>query len=492
MAPPVGTVGSGFASQARLATVPVEPPDVQVVDPRATRRESVSQVVAECGAAPRNAASVHASAAQREARITLVAVGTPPESALLEDLHGRSERGGKAVFYEDGAASWPVAARCRCLLAGACALLDSERPTFFDELRRWLLRLLQADAASRAEELEIRDIMQQVGIVAESAAMIAVLKKVVRVGRLSDVPALITGETGTGKELIACAIHRLDRKRRGGPLVAVNCGAISPGLVEAELFGHRRGAFTGAEHDRKGLIRSAHGGVLFLDEVSELQLPLQAKLLRVLQEGRVLRVGDDEEVSVDVRVVAASNRSLEAMVRQGTFRADLFHRISVVGVQLPPLRERKEDLLPLLHHFLRKHGPADRPGQGAEVEPEVLEAVSQMAFAGNVRELENLVRSALVQRRDDGWLRLGDLPESVLRQLADGATGTAVANSALNPGADLNLSRALADVERRVLQTALSATHGNRSETARLLGITPRTVYNKVRKYRLETKVTGA
>ena len=175
-------------------------------------------------------------------------------------------------------------------------------------------------------------------------AMTDVFRSIIRFSTLSDLPVLIVGETGTGKEGLARALHRLDPKRKEGPFVAVNCGAIAAPLAESEFFGHRRGAFTGADRDRKGLVRSAEGGVLFLDEIGELDAALQAKLLRVLQESRVLGVGEDRDIQVNVRVVAATNRDLDQMGQQSRFRADLFHRLNVLSIRVPPLSERADDL----------------------------------------------------------------------------------------------------------------------------------------------------
>jgi sigma-54-specific transcriptional regulator len=288
----------------------------------------------------------------------------------------------------------------------------------------------------------------------------------------------------------------------------MNCGAVSPGVAESELFGHRRGAFTGAERDRKGLFRAADGGVLFLDEVGELPEALQVKLLRALQERRVLGVGEDHEVAVTVRVVAATNRNLAELVRQQKFRADLFHRLSVLTISVPPLRERPSDLEPLVEHLVRKHEGLGGTGS-VPVSPEFVQALHQVELPGNVRQLENVVRQALVNREPGAPLTLRDLPAEIWRQLAERADGgldrpgTQPAASSANPSAadvppvlssclvDLvahngwNLAQALDYCERVLLEAALRRKGGNQSQTARLLGLTPRSVYSKIRRHRL-------
>ena len=260
--------------------------------------------------------------------------------------------------------------------------------------------------------------MKKLGSVGQSQAIMAVFQTVLRVSTLSDVPVLITGETGTGKELLARAIHQLDLKRCHGPFIALNCSASSPGLAESELFGHRRGAFTGADRARKGLIRSAEGGLLFLDEIGELDDALQAKLLRVLQENRVLGVGEDREIDVSVRLIAATNRDLEAMAQQRRFRADLFHRLNVLAIRIPPLRERPADLKLLIEHFMEKHQLL-RPGCSLAVSPECTDALAQLRWPGNARQLENMVRWVLVNKEDDAPLNLRELPFDVWQQLSD-------------------------------------------------------------------------
>jgi transcriptional regulator with PAS, ATPase and Fis domain len=321
------------------------------------------------------------------------------------------------------------------------------------------------------------------------------------------------GETGTGKEMVARAIHRLDPNRRNGPFVPVNCGAINASLAESELFGHRRGAFTGAERDRKGLVRAAIGGVLFLDEIGDLDANLQSKLLRVLQEHRVLALGDDQEVPVDVRVIAATNRHLDDMARKGVFRADLFHRLHVLSVRIPPLRERPDDIAPLVRHFCARCDAAACEGADLVTE-EFLEALRRVVLPGNVRQLENLVRRAFLTRQGDGPLRLSDLPPEIWIQIAD-TTGSDIEQAAYDEqvptprspvasqpsGVDdgvfdpvdvldansWKLWRSLDFCEHKIVVAALGASHGNRSRAARLLGISLRSIFNKMRKYRLDT-----
>jgi transcriptional regulator with GAF, ATPase, and Fis domain len=422
-------------------------------------------------------------------------VGLPPETTKV--LAGLRDRGCVAVAYGDHGDRWSLSDKARLLLEGAVEILDSAAPEFLFRLERVLDSHLLTIDRTDAELAQISDLGRALGIVAISPAMTDVLRSVLRAGALSDLPVLISGETGTGKELLARAIHWLDARRRARPFVPLNCGAISPMLAESELFGHRRGSFTGADRDHKGLVRAAHGGVLFLDEIGDLEPGLQGKLLRVLQEGRVLGVGEEVETAVDVRVVAASNRNLGAMVEAGAFRADLLHRLGVFTVTVPPLRDRPRDIQPLLEHFVAKHaGLFDRAVP--EVAPEVVQAVSQLRLEGNAREVENLVRHALASKRTDGPLRLGDLPPETWRQLVaeSGADASRAAPSSVEgspipaPGAFLrahrwSLAESLGDCERALLDAALDLAHGNQTGAARLLGITPRSVYNKVRRFHI-------
>jgi transcriptional regulator with PAS, ATPase and Fis domain len=313
------------------------------------------------------------------------------------------QRGFTVLTCGNGVEHWPVGYKCLPLLSGAADLLDMTADNFFARLQDLLKQSLQAATAAQEEKLRLCDIMGGLGVVGESPGMLSVFRTVVRVARLSDVPVLLTGETGTGKELLARAIHALDLKRRAGPFVAINCGAVSAGLAESELFGHRRGAFTGANRDRKGFFRAADGGVLFLDEIGDMEHALQVKLLRVLEERRVLSVGEDVETPVDVRVIAATNRDLPEIEASKVLRSDLFNRLNVLRIHVPPLRERPSDLCPLIFHFLEKHR-ALGTGKKMTVEPDFTEALSKIGFFGNV--VRRFSR-ALAELRSPGALNLG-------------------------------------------------------------------------------------
>jgi two-component system nitrogen regulation response regulator GlnG len=420
----------------------------------------------------------------------------------MQAIRDLKAKGFEVIACEEGSGAWPIRTKCLPLLAGAVQLLDGSSTEFARDLRQLIERSVRAETKKRSEGREVMAIMHGLGMVGESATMMGVFRSVIRFSTLSNLPVLITGETGTGKEGLARAVHHLDPNRSRGPFVAVNCGAISASLAESEFFGHRRGAFTGAERERKGLIRSAEGGVLFLDEIADLEVSLQTRLLRVLQESRVLGVGEDREAKVSVRVVAASNRDLEQMIKQHKFRADLFHRLNVLSIQVLPLRDRPDDLAPLVQHFLQKHKSLTPVGTLA-VGDDFLEALRQIELPGNVRQLENFVCQALVRRATDLPLSISDLPVEILVQLS----GTEEEPVARKPDVnvldsptlgnslvrvlevnDWNLARTMESCERSALEAAMDRMRGNQSQIARLLGITARSVYNKVRKYQLKLK----
>ena len=302
-------------------------------------------------------------------------------------------------------------------------------------------------------------------IVFRSRAM-AELLRLARDLAASNATVLIAGDSGTGKELLARAIHE-SSPRRGRRFVALDCGAIPESLIESEVFGHARGAFTGAHSDRRGIVEEADGGTLFLDEVGNLSQPMQAKLLRFLQERRFRRVGEAEERGVDVRVLSATNQDLRALAGQGGFREDLYYRLAVIPLRVPPLRERCEDVPPLAYHFLRKYG------EGYHIEgirQDALEVLVGHAWPGNVRQLENVMERAVILRKA-GLIQPRDLPEDV-RGAEDAAATPAPS---------------LEELEREHILRLLERHGGNQSEVARVLGINRRTVYRKLRKYGTDT-----
>ncbi len=307
-------------------------------------------------------------------------------------------------------------------------------------------------------------------LVGRSAALAAVLD-FVRVASLGDYPVLIEGESGTGKELVAKAIHRLSARSRG-PFVSENCGALPETLVESECFGHEKGAFTGASSPKAGLFERARGGTVFLDEIGEMALTTQRKLLRVLQEKYIRRIGGDRLIPVDFRVISATNRNLEEMVAQGTFRKDLYYRLNVASICLPTLRERAEDIPLLLEHFNQTFArELGRPP--LEFAPGALEALAKYPWPGNVRELRNEV------------LRLACSPERLVgvEELSPRIRQGAAASPQEKP------ERPLWQIERDVVGAAILAAirtaKGNRAEAARRLGITRAALYRRVRRYRL-------
>lgn len=470
------------------------------IDPE--RLQFVADIVESAGAHPRVISEAIQIRADNDCRVAVVALGNSPVDATagLEIAVELKSKGFKVLSYSPGLLSWPIAVRCHALLSGATLLLDSSSLEFAKDLSDAITRILKAEQEQHSEEVRLRNQMKCVGIVGLSAKMMSVFRWVVRVSALSDFPVLITGETGTGKELIANALHHLDAKRRAGPFIVTNCGAISAGLAESELFGHRRGAFTGADTDRKGLFRSADGGILFLDEIGELSEALQAKLLRVLQEKRVLGVGFDQEVPVNVRVVAATNRSLEEMVGSGKFREDLYYRLNGLSVNVPPLRERTEDLRPLIEYFLEKYSLL-MSSETRAVTTEFVEALIQIELPGNARQVENIVRSALLNKTDNSPLNLTDLAPSLWQQISTELVRdqqSFTSRFKINKGSEVysyfrtildqhswNLPRSLEYCEKIFLQCVLQSAGGNQSQAARLIGITPRSVYNKLQKYKL-------
>jgi two-component system response regulator PilR (NtrC family) len=328
------------------------------------------------------------------------------------------------------------------------------------------------------ENLELRDALRGPNrfgdLIGKSQAMRETFALVDKVAD-ARTTVLVSGESGTGKELIARALHQRSR-RRAGPFVAVNCGAIPAELLESELFGHRKGAFTGATADRRGLFEQASGGTLFLDEVGDLPAPLQVKLLRALQERTVRPVGANVEIAVDARVVAASNRNLREEVEKGDFRSDLFYRLNVVQVHLPPLRHRPEDVPILLDHFLA-HFARELGRPAPALSHEALQALMRYPWPGNVRELENAVERAvtLAEREVVG---VAELPEPLRAASGPLASATSVDL----PEKGLNLDQVLGEIERTLILRALARTSGVRKAAAGLLGVTFRSIRYRMQK----------
>ncbi len=314
------------------------------------------------------------------------------------------------------------------------------------------------------------------GIVAESGKMQEVLSLVHRVAP-STTTVLLRGESGTGKELIAQAIH-YQSGRSAGALVKVNCAALPETLLESELFGHVKGAFTGAVTDRPGRFQAAHGGSIFLDEIGDISPGVQAKLLRVLQEREFERVGSSRTLKVDVRVIAATNQDLEAAVREKRFREDLYFRLNVVPILIPPLRERREDIPPFLDHFLRKYAEENRKAIRG-LTREARDALLKYDYPGNVRELENLIERAVVLCRDEV---IG--PEDLPLGLQEAAEGPVAASP---PG---SLPAELERMERRMIEEALARAEGVQTRAAELLGISERALRYKLRKLGLKDSST--
>jgi DNA-binding NtrC family response regulator len=343
------------------------------------------------------------------------------------------------------------------------------KPLILDELRHLMQRLMER----RFLRGEVHQLRQRLGeeltvneLIGASPPMQRV-KEIIGKVAVTDSPVLIEGESGTGKELVAAAIHRLSARAKG-PFIPVNCSAIPRDLLESEFFGHVRGAFSGAVADALGLFRGANEGTIFLDEIAELPPELQVKLLRVLQEMQVRPVGSTKAFPVDVRVIAATNRNLEQAMNSGTFRQDLFYRLNVIRIVLPPLRERREDIPALVNHFIRRFNKRFRRDVRG-LSPDALTALTAYDFPGNVRELENLIeRSFALGAKEQ--VTLADLPSLAARP-------------AVVPVVESKVIPTLAEVEKELILRALAVHNNDKEEAARALGISRRTIYRRLKEY---------
>jgi DNA-binding NtrC family response regulator len=359
-----------------------------------------------------------------------------------------------AVIFLTAYGSVPEAVKA--MKGGACDYLV--KPISFEQLHEAAQRVLRLDSGWE-EHRETEG-----GIVGDSLAMRRLMERARQISR-TDVDLLLEAESGTGKELLARMIHNCSH-RRTGPFVAVNCAAFPETLLESELFGYMKGAFTGAASSHVGKFELAHRGTLLLDEISEMPLPLQPKLLRVLQQREVDRLGDHNPVSIDVRVIATTNRDLALSVKEGKFRADLYYRLDVVTLTIPPLRERKDDIPPLIEHFIRKYSRGSLP---VEFSPEIMERILGHDWPGNVRELENIVRRVLA-------LAVGTIADVDLLE------GTSLMREEAAP-TPRELGASLQEMEKQMYLHALEETQGNRTHAAELLGVSVRTVRNKIREF---------
>ncbi len=447
------------------------PERILVVEDDATIRITLAEVLGKIGheVAQAETGSAAIERARRE-NFDLVLL-----DLHLPDMHGlevlKALRDGDSEILVVVMTAFPeVRTAIASLKAGAYDYLN--KPFDLDDLKELVRRALETSrlrlevARLRANAAQPADVEGLVGSSATFLAMLEVTRKIAAAGR---VPVLIRGESGTGKERIAQAIHRLG-PRAAGPWVTLNCSALAEGLLESEMFGHEKGAFTDAKAMKRGLLELADGGTLFLDEIGDLAVALQPKLLRAIETQTFRRVGGQKELRVDVRFVAATNRDLEAMVRAGTFREDLYYRLNVGSIDVPPLRERRDDILPLARRFLEEaarvmglHEP--------ELAAETHALLSAYAWPGNVRELRNVMERALILSAG-APIRAVHLP----REVSAPVTGTG--GSSGEPGLV-----ALEEVEKRHIRRVLEACGGNKTQAAKLLGISRLTLRNKIGEY---------
>ena len=352
------------------------------------------------------------------------------------------------------------------------------KPMNLDELKKIISRALgqrELSALSRSKVKQLEDPEQQKTIIGRSPAMVEVFKRVARVAPTKST-VLILGESGTGKEVIARSIHRhSDRAQR--PFVAVDCGALTETLLESELFGHTRGAFTGAVSDKKGVFQLANAGTCFLDEIGDISANMQAKLLRVLQEGEVRPVGAKEWLKVDVRVLAATNKNLTDLVQRGAFREDLYYRLDVVTIQLPPLRERPEDIDPLLEIFVRRYSELARK-QITAISNEALERLKTYSWPGNIRQLENVIEQAVVLSTHP-VLTLEDLPREVRQGVEPSYSDSE------NEALVISDMPSLDEIKKRYVVYVINRLRGNISRAAKILNVDRRSLYRMLARWKV-------
>lgn len=350
------------------------------------------------------------------------------------------------------------------------------KPVDLDELDLMIERIIEHKNLKSENQLlktQLQEKYKISAIVSQSQKMEEVINVAARVAD-SKANVLITGENGTGKEVLAKGIHFLS-SRRDAPFVAVNVPALTETLLESELFGHEKGAFTGADKTKKGRFEIAHGGTIFLDEVGDIPQSIQVKLLRVLQEHQFERVGGTEKIEVDVRIIAATNKNLEQKIKDGTFREDLYYRLNVVSIKIPPLRERKEDILPMIESFIEKYCIENKKNK-LEISKEAADALMKYNYPGNVRELENIIERAVVLTRGE-VITLNDLPMNVKGFKEEKTL------AALNEG---TLTEQVEALEKQLIFDALQQSGGNQTKAGKILGLTERNLRYKLKKYNIK------
>ena len=448
-------------------------PSILVVDDEAIVRLSLRDWFSDEGCdvdVAENGAEALRAAAARPHDIALIDIKMPGMDGLELQARLAEKTPDLTVIMMTAYAS--VETAVGALKAGAYDYIV--KPFDPDELTH-LVERASEHRALRAENVMLK---QRLAATSDSAPIIGTSPATRRVLQLVDTVApadttvLVLGESGTGKELVAQALHARS-PRRFNPLVAVHCGALAEGVLESELFGHEKGAFTGARYPHKGIFEQAEGGTIFLDEIGDIGPRVQVDLLRVLEERVVTRVGGKRSIPVDFRVIAATNRNLEAMVHAGKFRDDLYWRLNVVSIDIPPLRDRREDIAELANHFLQHFGRTMNR-KDLQFAPEALERLESHDWPGNVRELRNYVERAVVLGRPP-TIEAHDLPIGIAK-----------------PASRTTPSRHLAEVERTHIEDVLDEQDWNISQAARLLGVDRGTLYNKIKKHGLTRHVHGA
>jgi DNA-binding NtrC family response regulator len=450
---------------------------ILVVDDDENGRESLIELIRAEGHAVSGAGSLREAhillARQPPPDVMLIDLGLPDGSGM--DLIEHIDRRSTEIILITGNAS--VETAVEALRAGAADYLV--KPVNFARLKTVLTRICRP-ADLKAQIGRLRGELRQLGhferMIGKSAVMQALYDQIARVAP-TEATVLLVGESGTGKEVAAQAIHDISR-RSSAPFLAVNCGAIAPQLIESEMFGHERGSFTGANRQHRGYFERADGGTLFLDEITEMPIELQVKLLRVLETGRFMRIGTDREIEADVRIIAATNRRPEAAVQNGALRADLYHRLNVFPIVVPPLRERDGDIELLADHFLAEL--ARSSGEAKTLSPAARKMLLEHSWPGNVRELRNVVQRA--------WIMSDDVIDAGAIQFDT----TTLSPSAAPRVIEIPVGTSLEEVDRRLILATLEQCGGVKKRAAELLGISLKTLYNRRVEYGLQEAGHGA